>query len=174
MEFFDAFGVDWFKLAAQVLNFLLLLYLLNRFVYKPMLLPLLEERRKRIEQGLQDAEQAKRDRELARAEREAALDQARTEAQAMIARATKIAEDSRAETVAQARAEAERVTQRARDEIEAEKERAVAEIRAEVADLAILAAGRLLREEIDGQRQRRLVEDFLAEVQPPAARDARS
>jgi F-type H+-transporting ATPase subunit b len=174
MEFFNAFGVDLFKLAAQVLNFLLLLYLLNRFVFKPLLLPVLEERRKRIEQGLKDAEQAKRDRELAKAEREAALDEARKEAQAMIARATKIAEDSRAETVAQARAEAERVTQRAREEIEAEKDRAVNEIRAQVADLAILAASRLLREEIDGPRQRRLVDDFLKEAEPSREAGSRS
>ncbi|MFN2483929.1 MAG: F0F1 ATP synthase subunit B [Candidatus Limnocylindria bacterium] len=165
MGFFDAFGVDLFKLAAQILNFLLLIYLLNRFAFKP-LLRMIDERQATISQGLKDAEQAKRDRQLARAEREAAVDEARNEAQAMIARATKIAEDSRAETVAQARVEAERVTQRAREEIEAEKERAIREIRTEVADLAILAAGRLLHEEIDGPRQRRLVQDFLAEVEP--------
>src|SRR5919106_7099600 len=129
MEFFEAFGVDLPKLIFQVINFLLLLYLLNRFLFKRVF-ALLDERQSKIAKGLEDAEAAARDRELARAEREAALDEARKEAQAMIARATKIAEDSRTEIVAEARTQAEKVTERARQEINAEKERAMAELRA--------------------------------------------
>lgn len=164
-EFFDAFGVDVFKLAFQIINFLLLLWLLNRFLFKPMMARL-DERKEKIEKGLEDAESAARDRELARAEREAAVDEARREAQAMIARANKIAEDSRSEILTQARAEAEKVTQRAREEINAEKEKAMAELRAGVADLALDAAGKLVRSEMSGATQRRLVDDFLEEVKP--------
>ena len=78
-EFFDAFGVDLPKLAFQVINFLLLLYLLNRFLFKRVL-ALLDERSAKISKGLEDAEAAARDRELARAEREAAVAEARKEA----------------------------------------------------------------------------------------------
>jgi F-type H+-transporting ATPase subunit b len=163
VAFFDAFGVDLPKLIFQVVNFLLLLYLLNRFLFKPVL-KLLDERESRIRKGLEDAEAAARDRELARAEREAALDEARKEAQAMIARANKIAEDSRAEILAEAKAQADKVTARAREEITAEKDKAMAELRATVADLALQAAGRLVRSEMDTPTQRRLVEDFLKEV----------
>jgi F-type H+-transporting ATPase subunit b len=163
MAFFDAFGVDVFKLAFQIINFLLILYLLNRFVFRRVL-ALLDERQERIAKGLEDAESAARDRELARAEREAALDEARKEAAAMIARATKIAEDSRAEIVAAARAEAEKVAARATEEITAEKQRAIAELRSQVADLALDAAGRLVKAEMNAPTQRRLVEEFLAEV----------
>src|ERR671919_1434526 len=116
MEFFEAFGVDLPKLIFQIVNFLLLLYLLNRFLFKRVF-ALLDERQARISKGLEDAEAAARDRELARAEREAAVSEARKEAQTMIARANKIAEDSRTEIVAQARAEAEKVAARAREEI---------------------------------------------------------
>lgn len=163
MAFFDAFGVDLPKLIFQVVNFLLLLYLLNRFLFKPVL-KLLDERESRIRKGLEDADAAARDRELARAEREAALDEARKEAQAMVARANKIAEDSRAEILAEAKAQADKVTARAREEITAEKDKAMAELRATVADLALQAAGRLVRSEMDTPTQRRLVEDFLKEV----------
>jgi F-type H+-transporting ATPase subunit b len=165
MAFFDAFGVDVLKLAFQIINFLLILYLLNRFVFRRVL-ALLDERQERIAKGLEDAESAARDRELARAEREAALDEARKEAAAMIARATKIAEDSRAEIVAAARAEAEKVAARATEEITAEKQRAIAELRSQVADLALDAAGRLVKSEMNAPTQRRLVEEFLAEVSP--------
>ena len=165
MAFFDAFGVDLPKLIFQIINFLLLLYLANRFLFKPVL-TLLDERQARIQKGLEDAEAAARDRELARAEREAALDEARKEAQAMIARATKIADDSRAEILAGAKEQAEKATSRAREEITAEKERAMAELRATVADLALDAASKLVRSEMNATTQRRLVDEFLTEVVP--------
>jgi len=99
MQFFTAFGIDWFKLGAQIVNFLVVLYLLNRFLFRPLLVRM-DERSERIRTGLEDAEAAARDRELARAQRAAALDEARKEAQAMVARATKMAEDSRVEILA--------------------------------------------------------------------------
>jgi F-type H+-transporting ATPase subunit b len=165
----EAFDINLVGLVFQVLNFLLLLYLLNRFLFKP-LLARMDERSTKIEKGLEDAEVAARDRELARAEREAAVSEARKEAAEMIARANKIAEDTRNEILTDARADAEKVTARAREEITAEKERAMAELRSQVADLALAAAGKLLRSEMDGATQRRLVEEFLAEV--PADRNA--
>ncbi|MCC6618403.1 MAG: F0F1 ATP synthase subunit B [Chloroflexi bacterium] len=158
-----AFDVNITGLIFQVINFLLLLYLLNRFMFKP-LLERMDERSTKIARGLEDAEAAARDRELARAEREAALSDARREAAEMLASANKIAADTRDEILAKARAEAEGVTARATEEIGAEKERAMAELRASVADLALAAAGKVVRAQMDGPTQRRLVEEFLAEA----------
>jgi F-type H+-transporting ATPase subunit b len=169
--FFEAFSVDVWKLAFQVINFLILLYLLNRFLFKPVLARL-DERSAKIGKGLEDAEVAARDRELARAEREAAVAEARKEANEMIARANKIAEDTRNEILTSARADAEKVSTRAREEIVAEKDKAMAEIRGQVAELALAAAGKLVRRQMDDPTQRRLVEEFLAEVEP--AKPARS
>lgn len=162
MPFFEAFGVDIWKLGFQIVNFLLLLYLLNRFLFKRVL-RLLDDRQSRISQGLEDAETAARDRELARAEREASLAEARREAEAMVQRAAKTAEATSAEILAEAKASAEQITARAREEIAAEKDRALAEIRGEVADLALEAAGKLIGSEMDGPTQRRLVKQFLSE-----------
>jgi F-type H+-transporting ATPase subunit b len=164
----EAFDVNWVSLGFQLLNFLLLLYILNRFLFRP-LLARMDERGTKIEKGLEDAEAAARDRELARAEREAAVAEARKEAAEMLARANKIAEDTRNEILNDARTEAERVTTRAREEIVAEKDRAMAELRAQVADLALAAAGKLVRSEMDGPTQRRLVEEFLSDVPAGAA-----
>jgi F-type H+-transporting ATPase subunit b len=166
---FEAFGVNWVALLFQIVNFVLLLYLLNRFLFRRVL-ALLDDRQNRIAKGLEDAEAAARDRELARAEREAALDEARKEGAEMMARATKIADDTRNEILAAARADAEKVTERAREEITAEKDRAMAELRAHVAELALEAAGKLVRSEMDDATQRRLVNEFLAEM--PADRKA--
>jgi F-type H+-transporting ATPase subunit b len=170
-EFFSAFDINLVGLVFQVINFLLLLYLLNRFLFKP-LLARMDERSAKIEKGLEDAETAARDRELARAEREAAVSEARKEAAEMLARSNKIAEDTRNEILTEARSESEKVTQRAREEINAEKEKAMAELRATVADLALEAAAKLVRTQMDSGTQRRLVEDFLKEVTPDASRKA--
>jgi F-type H+-transporting ATPase subunit b len=170
---FDAFGVNPVALLFQVINFLLLLYLLNRFLFKRVF-ALLDERQARISKGLEDAEAAARDRDLARAERDAALAEARKEAAEMLARANKIADDTRKEILTTAKADAEQVTERAREEINAEKERAMAELRAEVADLALAAAGKLVRREMDTDTQRSLVEEFLAEVEPASHAKARN
>lgn len=175
MQFFEAFGVDLPKLIFQIINFLLLLYLLNRFLLKRVF-ALLDERQRRISKGLEDAEAAARDRELARAEREAAVADARREAQELIARATKIADDTKREIVAEAKAEAEKVAERAQQEIAAETERAMAELRAQVADLALDAAGKLVRSVMNKTTQRRMVEEFLAETPgtKPSAKGARN
>jgi F-type H+-transporting ATPase subunit b len=172
-EFFEAFSVDLPKLAFQVINFLLLLYLANRFLFKRVL-GLLDERNAKLGKGLEDAEAAARDRELARAEREAAVTEARKEAAEMLASANKIATDTRNEILAKAREEAEKVTARATEEISAEKDRAMAELRAQVADLALAAAGKLVRSEMDGPTQRRLVDEFLAEAPAEGRRGGRN
>ena len=92
----------------------------------------------------------------------------------MLASANKIATDTRDEILAEARADAEKVTARAREEITAEKEKAMAELRAQVADLALEAAGKLVRTDMNAATQRRLVEEFLAEVPKGSAAKARN
>ena len=124
---------------------------------------MLAARRERIEQGLRDAEQAKRDRESAEQERLAALAEARREANDILGRAQKVAQETRDADIAATRDELTRMRERATEEITAEKQRALAELRGEVADLALQAAGRVVRETMTDQRQRRLVEEFLAD-----------
>jgi F-type H+-transporting ATPase subunit b len=131
---------------------------------------MLASRRERIEQGLRDAEQARRDRESAETERLAALTEARREANEILARAQKVAQETRDADIAATREELERMRVRASDEITAEKSRALSELRSEVANLALQAAGRVVRETMTDQRQRRLVEEFLEEAAPEPSR----
>jgi F-type H+-transporting ATPase subunit b len=135
---------------------------------------MLDERSARIAKGLEDAEAAERDRQLAQSEREAAITEARKEAQALLARAAKIAEDTRAETVAEAKAAAEKLIARAREEITAERDKAMSELKAQVADLALDAASKLVRSEMNTETQRRLVDQFLSDVQPDDAAEDKS
>ena len=156
------FQINIFQVVIAAVNFVIFLVLLWQFAFKPVA-AMLAERRERIEQGLRDAEQAKRDRENAEQERLAAITEARREANDILARAQKVAQETRDADIAATRQELERMRTRATDEIEAEKSRALAELRGEVAELALQAAGRVVRETMTDQRQRRLVEEFLAE-----------
>jgi F-type H+-transporting ATPase subunit b len=154
------FQVNLFWVIVSALNFIVFFVLIWSFAFKPVS-AMLADRRARIEQGLKDAEQARRDRENAEAERVATLAEARREANEILARAQKIAQETRDTDIASTREELERLRVRAAAEIEAEKTRAIADVRAEVADLALLAAGKVVGETMTDERQRRLVEEFL-------------
>ena len=154
------FQINLFWVIVSALNFLVFFAILWTFALKPVS-RMLEERKDRIEQGLKDAEQARRDRESAEAERVATLGEARREANDILVRAQKVAQESRDADIAATREELERLRVRAAAEIEAEKTRAIADVRAEVADLALLAAGKVVGETMSDERQRRLVEEFI-------------
>ena len=157
------FQINLFSVIIAAANFVIFLAIIWKFAFTPIA-KILSDRKDRIEQGLKDAEQARRDRESAEAERLAALQEARREANDILARAQKVAQDSREADIAATKAELERLRERAATDIEAEKQRAIAEIRGEVVDLALRAAGRVVGETMTDDRQRRLVTEFLAEA----------
>ena len=155
--------INFFWVIVSSLNFVFFAVLLY-WLFGAPLTRMLKERRARVEQGLADAEQARKDRESAEAERLAAVQEARREANEIITRAQKVAQDSRDADIAATKAELERLRERATADIDAEKQRAITELRSEVADLALQAAGRVVGETISSDRERRLVEEFLAET----------
>jgi F-type H+-transporting ATPase subunit b len=158
------FQVNLFQVIIAAANFVVFLAIIWTFAFKPIA-RMLAERQARIEQGLKDAEQARRDRERAEEERVAVLAEARREANEILTRAQKVAQETRDADIAATREELERMRARATAEIEAEKTRAITELRAEVADLALAAASRVVGETMSDERQRRLVQEFLATVQ---------
>jgi F-type H+-transporting ATPase subunit b len=164
------FQVNLFWVIVSALNFIVFFVLIWTYAFKPVS-KMLEDRRDRIEQGLKDAEQARNDRQNAEAERVATLAEARKEANDILARAQKVAQETRDADLAATREELERLRQRAAGEIEAEKQRAIGELRGEVADLALAAASRVLGESLTDDRQRRLVGEFLASADDPDAKN---
>jgi F-type H+-transporting ATPase subunit b len=155
------FQVNLFQVIIAAANFLLFLAIIWTFAFKPVS-KMLADRKERIEQGLKDAEQARRDRENAEAERVSTLAEARKEANDILTRAQKVAQESRDADIAATKEELERLRARAAADIEAEKVRAIGELRAEVADLALQAASQVVGETMTSERERRLVEEFLS------------
>ena len=157
--------INFFWIIVSAANFLFFLFVIRLLAFGPIS-KMLTDRRDRIEQGLRDAEQARHDRERAETERLAAIADARREANEIIVRSQKVAQETRDADIAATREELERMRVRAAAEIDAEKQRAIAELRGEVTDLALAAAGRVVGDAMTSDRQRKLVADFLAD---PAA-----
>jgi F-type H+-transporting ATPase subunit b len=157
------FQINLFQVIIAAANFVIFIAIIWKFAFTPIS-KILSDRKERIEQGLKDAEQARKDRENAEAGRVAALQEARREANDILARAQKVADESRERDLAATREELERIRVRASAELESEKQRAIADLRAEVADLALRAAGKVVGETMTDDRQRRLVKEFLDET----------
>ncbi|HEU6439049.1 MAG TPA: F0F1 ATP synthase subunit B [Terriglobales bacterium] len=155
-------SINFFWVIVAALNFVFFLALIWMFAFKPIA-NILGQRKSRIEQGLTDAAQARKERDAGAAERERLISEARRESQALIATAQKTAQDLRDSDIAATREELGRLHEKAAADIAAERDRALADLRAQVADLALAAAGVVVGETMTKTRQRRLVEEFLAE-----------
>ena len=153
-----------------LLIFLVLLFVLSRAAFKPMLAAV-EAREKSLEEAIANAQA---DREAAAkllAEHRSQLENARNEAQKLIVEGRSVGEKIRAEMVEETRTQQQEMLERARREIEGEKQRAIADLRREAVDLAIAGAGKVIEKNLDDASNRQIVEKFLASVPiTPASR----
>ena len=160
---FEQLGVDGWKLAIQAFNFLLLLLILQRFAYKPIV-GMLDERSRRIRNDLDEArklrEEGERDRETYRQQ----LNRSRDEARSILEEANNVAARIREQAILDAEQQNAVTLQRARDEIAREKEHAILELRREVGDLAIRVATQVVGRALDANDQQRLVDEALTSV----------
>ncbi len=161
MEALVSLGINGPFLLTYIVHFLLLVFLLHRFVYRPVL-NMLAERRRRIEEGLKAAELAREEAARQRAELEKQLEEERRRAQERVAAATRQAEQLREQILAEARAEAERILAEAREQAQQERERILHDARRQIAELSLLVAQKVVGESLDEQKQHQIIERFLA------------
>jgi F-type H+-transporting ATPase subunit b len=152
-----------FWVLVSIVNFLVILYLLRRYLWGPIL-GVLANRAEKIRQGLAMAEEARAERERIKAEVERLLAEARRDAQAIAERMTKAAEAAAADIRAQAKAEADRIRERGREDAKQLHDQALAQLRSELAGMVVLAASRVLGREVDAEQHRTLIERSLDEA----------
>ena len=159
----EKLGLDarWF--ISQLVNFTVLLLILQRFLYKPVL-NMLQQRQERIRESMEHAERRRKEAERAQEDYTKKIEESRREAQAIITQATQQAERAREEILARAQEGAKKIKAKAMTDVEYERKRVVAELRDQVAELAVLAAGRVLGKELDAKAHRQVVADFLNET----------
>lgn len=145
----------------SVINFLILLVLLRRFLWKPIL-GILESRERAVASSLEGAENAREEAVRMKEDYERRLGEAQKRAEDLVARAARKAEDMGNELRAKAEAEAAAILDRAQQEIQREKEQALAELRDQVADLAVMVAGKVLERSVKDEDNERLARRLVA------------
>ncbi|MFW6386350.1 MAG: F0F1 ATP synthase subunit B [Bacillota bacterium] len=152
-------NLNW-TLIWNVINFMVLMWLLKRYLYGPIR-EILDARQTRIETELSEAEKQKEEAEKLKKEYRAELRQARDKAQEIIEEAEARGKKKAREITSQAREEARIMKENRMKEIERAKRDAADELRRQAADLSLKAAGRLLDEKLDEKKHCQLVEDFI-------------
>ena len=155
-----ALGISLPGLVTQLVNFTILLVVLRLFLWGPIL-KMLDERKRRIEEGLHASEAAAEAAAESQVAAQAALEEARAEGRALVATAQETAGRLRTELETQARADADRIVERARQEMEQERLQAVQALRAEFADLTVRAAERVVGQSLDRGAHQRLIDEVL-------------
>lgn len=159
----EALGINLGLLIVQIIAFFIVFLTLNAWVYKPML-SMMESRKQKIAQGLEDARVAAEAR--ANAEKEAAkvIADAQTEASKIVREATERAAVAGQDVKAAAEAEAAKAREAAMAEAEVERNRILGDLRSQVVGLAIAAANKLVGESLDEKRQHALLDEFFSGV----------
>ncbi|GAB4504004.1 MAG: hypothetical protein Fur0043_09970 [Anaerolineales bacterium] len=159
----EKLGLNLGYILVQILNFVVLLVVLIKWVYGPIL-NMLEKRRQTIAQGLEDARVAADAR--ANAEKEAAkiVAEAQAEASKVVREANERAQEVAKTVKAEAEAEAAKAREAALAEVELERARILGDLRGQIASLAIAAANKLVGEALDEKKQRALLDEFFSGV----------
>jgi F-type H+-transporting ATPase subunit b len=157
MEILHKLGIDWKLLLAQGVNFLILLYILKRFAYGPML-RFLDEREARIEDGLKNAEAAAKKLTEAQAEQTKVLAEAQKEARGIVEEALAVAKRRDGENLEKTKEEIARMLTASQAEIASEKNKMLQEAKQELASLVVSATEKITKEKIDATKNKELLE----------------
>ena len=155
-------GINGWQLAIQLIAFIAFVYLLWRYAVGPIV-GVLDKRQDRISESLRAAERMQAELKETQAKNEEALAQARRDAQEVLVIARQNAEQIETRAREKAEASADEFLNRAQETLRQETAQARQSLRQEVADLAVMAAGRIIRKEITPQDQREIIESTLAE-----------
>ena len=158
----EGLGINLPTLIAQVINFTILLGLLYLVAYKPIM-RMLDERSQKVKESMEQTELIKQQAERAEEEVKKQIKAAGREGQEMIARAVRSGEDTKQKAQQDAKQDAESLIARAQVEIQRERDEAIGELRKEFADLTILAAGKVIDRSLDKKAHRQLIDRVLKE-----------
>ncbi|HOW60680.1 MAG TPA: F0F1 ATP synthase subunit B [Candidatus Moranbacteria bacterium] len=160
MELLNNLGINAKLLIAQIVNFLILLFVLYKFAYGPVL-KLLDERTKKIERGLKDAEDAqKKLSEISGKEKEILI-KAKKQAQEIVAKAEEIAIKNKEEIIASAKEQSEKIIADSNRKIESERTLMFQEIKKQAAELVVAATEKIIDEKMNYEKDKNLIEKAL-------------
>lgn len=158
----EGLGINWGLLIAQIFNVVILVWLLSRFLYQPVL-RMLNERTERIQNSLREADQVKSQVARAQQDYEAQVARGRQEAAAILAQAQERAKLQEAEIVAQARIEADNIRAEARQQSLQERDQLLREVKGQMATLITATAEKVIGAELRSNHDR-LIDESLTQL----------
>jgi len=153
-------------LIAQIVNFLILVGILTKFAYKP-LMQALEERQNKIAASIDSAERDKQEAEELKISYQEQLAQARVQAQAIVEKAEKLAEEAKEEILQEARVESARILKNVQEEVARERALALTQLKSEVVALSMAAAAKIIEKNMDNEINANLVASFIEQLETP-------
>ena len=162
MDFKPVVTISW-ELLFQIINTVILFLVLKKILFKPVL-NIIEKRENMIQEDLAAGAKAKNEGIALKKEYEEKVSIAKEEGREIIRQATARAEEKSNQIISDAQAEVVSLKAKASKDIAQEKEQALAEIRNDISDIAILAASKVLEEDIDKSKHEDLIEKFIKEV----------
>jgi len=162
MAGFASLGINLPLLVVFIVNFIILFVLLRLFLFKPVL-KMLDERTKRTKDAMELAEVTKKEFEQAKVEVQKQIEKGRQEAQAILAQAMQVGERLKEESRQEAIQQAQVIVDRTRAELGAERDKIVGDLRREFVDISIAAAEKVIKETLDKEKHRKLIEETLRE-----------
>lgn len=164
MEFFRALHVDFKLVIVQAAGFLIVLYLLRKYLFG-IILDLLKARREEVQATYDKSERHHEEAANLKAEYEKKVLEAENEAEQKLTAAVKEAKALGTEIVENSRQEAETIKQKAQETLELERKKAAAEIRNQVVNLSMLATEKLIEQTVSKDKAEQLVDKFIEDVE---------
>jgi len=157
---FASLGINPALLVVFIINFIILFVLLRLFLYTPVM-KVLDERAKRTKEAIELADATKKEFEQAKEEVQKQIEKGRQEGQAIITQALQTAERLKEESRTEAAKQAQVIIDRTRSELGAERDKIIGDLRREFVDISIAAAEKVIKETLDREKHRKLIEETL-------------
>ncbi len=162
-EIFTKLGLDYKLIIAQAVNFVLLLIILQRLAYKPVL-KMLKERSDKIDKSLKQAKRIEEELKNTEETKIAEIKKAREKASQITKEAYETSEQKAQEAIERTKDKTQEIVEKAKLEIRAEKEKSIKETKKEIAEISVLIAKKIMGSDINKNEQKKLADETLAKM----------
>lgn len=163
MEILENFGVEPILLLAQIVNFAILLFILKKFLYKPIL-KVLEERKRKVETSIKQAEDIQKRFDESAKRSEEIVNKGSEEASKIIAGAKEEAKTLSAQIQAETKQSVADTIKRAQDSLELEKQKMIAKARSQIVDMVTSVTKKVVSKSLKGPDNERLVQEAIKNI----------
>jgi len=160
----EKLGINPWLLIAQIVNFVILLWLLQRFLYKP-LLKLFRDRSTKIEDGLKTAENLKKQAAESETRQKEYLEEAKKEAHRIVSAATKLGDEEKKKILQLAAEESKKIVEQTTAEMNVEKKNIMNDIKKEVGEMVVSLTVATIKKSMDANTQKKLLKEAVKEVE---------